>query len=130
MTSKVIINDVAFEVKVAQTAREQARGLMETLEPCVMAFPYLEPKVAKFWMKNTPTPLDIVFCRQGKIVDVCQGLPYNEERLGPNEACDLVVEFPSPMVSKCGWKIGNSIELRYSLEDLAQRYILQFAESR
>ena len=61
----------AFKVESAKTEAEQARGLMfrTDLKPDggMLFWPYPakggEPVVANFWMKNTPSPLDILYIR-------------------------------------------------------------------
>ncbi len=121
----VLINGKKFAAEIAQTVEEQQRGLMTRKEPIVMAFPYEQPKVAKFWMKNTPAPLDVIFCQGGKIVDIFRGEPYSEKRFGPTVPCDLVVEFPADTASKNGWSGGDSVELRYDIDSLAKRFALQ-----
>src|SRR3546814_10965184 len=55
-----------FDVEVARTPEEQAKGLMFRKElPAKggMLFPFDPPQVASFWMKNTVIPLDIIFIR-------------------------------------------------------------------
>jgi uncharacterized membrane protein (UPF0127 family) len=39
-------------------------------------------------MKNTPSPLDILFCRSGKIIALEKGKPFSEKHFGPNEESD------------------------------------------
>lgn len=56
----------SFNVEVARTEEEQAQGLMfrEQLGPNEgMIFPFVPPRPASFWMKNTPIPLDLLFVR-------------------------------------------------------------------
>jgi uncharacterized membrane protein (UPF0127 family) len=45
---------------------EQARGMMfrtALADNAGMVFPFPEPRMASFWMKNTVIPLDIIFVR-------------------------------------------------------------------
>lgn len=61
-----------FNVEVARTSEEQARGLMHrTSLPADggMLFPFAKPKYASFWMKNTFIPLDIIFIRSDGSID-------------------------------------------------------------
>jgi uncharacterized membrane protein (UPF0127 family) len=55
-----------FRVEVAATPEQQGRGLMhrQRVAPDAgMVFPFEEPRIASFWMKNTLIPLDIIFIR-------------------------------------------------------------------
>src|SRR5690606_932304 len=105
--SLVIIDGVEFNAIAAVTESEQMVGLMyREWPPPIMFFPYKQSEYRKFWMKNTPSPLDIVFCNNGKIIDVKQGEPFSTTLVGPSETCDLVIEFPRGTVERKGFKIG------------------------
>lgn len=63
-TGYVYIDNNVFTTLLAISEHEQAQGLMHIEPPTpVMSFVYDRPKINKFWMANTPAPLDIVFCR-------------------------------------------------------------------
>src|SRR3546814_19337284 len=55
---------LTFDVEVARTPEEQAQGLMFRQElPAKggMLLPFDPPQVARFWMKTTVIPLDLLF---------------------------------------------------------------------
>lgn len=55
---------VSFEIELAVTPGEQAQGLMHRPvlpEGTGMLFLYDPPRRARFWMKNTMIPLDMIF---------------------------------------------------------------------
>lgn len=100
-----------FEVLLAVTAEEQERGLMYQKYPHPsMAFVYSKPKFSAFWMKNTPSPLDIVFCLNGKITKICKGEPFSTSLIDGGLS-DLVVEFPYGTCQDHGIIVGSEINL-------------------
>jgi len=123
MSDKVKIGSVEFETLVAITDEEAADGLMfKPWPPPVMAFPCQTSSVRKFWMKNTMSPLDIVFCRNGRVIGIFAGEPYSLENIGPDEPSDLVVEFPSGTVKNCNISVGDEVKLSYSVSTLAKKF--------
>src|ERR1700749_4156598 len=94
----IVINENIIGTIVAVTEAEHARGLMFKPWPQpVMTFPYRKAEARKFWMKNCPGPLDLIFCRAGKVIKIVTGQPYSELHIGPDEPTDLVVEMPAGM---------------------------------
>lgn len=111
---------------LAITANEQESGLMyKDWPPPVMSFVYASPRVNKFWMKNTPSPLDIVFCLDNKIISICSGEPFSTRMIGEEKKSDLVVEFPAGACKAYGIKIGDSIELECSEKSLMKIFMLK-----
>lgn len=82
--------DTRLSIEIALTAQEQERGLMyrTDLKPGEgMIFPMLPARLPNFWMKNTPTPLDLVFIRtDGSIERIAHGKA--------NDLTPLFVEIP------------------------------------
>jgi uncharacterized membrane protein (UPF0127 family) len=101
-----------FPTLLAISESEQSQGLMhQSWPPPIMAFIYAEPKYNRFWMKNTPSPLDIIFCHGGKVTQICKGEPYSTEMIGDMRLSDLVIEFPHGTVASCGIKLGHDVGL-------------------
>lgn len=117
MTDLLKIGSYIIPVKVAISEQEYIQGLMNQINPYPMAFPYTKSQVISFWMKDTPAPLDIIFCNQGKITKIAQGKPYSENRI--IGFGDLVVELPSNQYSL---QISEVVNLSYSIITLANKY--------
>ena len=118
----LIIDDNKFDgIKLAVTNEEQNLGLMNVeWPPPLLLFPYKKAGVRKFWMLNTPSPLDIIFCNANRVIYVGRGEPFNSEDLiGPNENCTLVLEAPNGFVDYHDIKVGSKVRVRYNPEELA-----------
>lgn len=128
MSDLIIIKGTNIPTLVAITDEEQVNGLMHRLwPPPVMVFPFEKSAVRKFWMKNTPSPLDIIFCKSGRVVAVCQGEPYSEDLIGPNKPSDLVVELPAGTAEELAIQSGDEIKLKLSIATVAKQYIEKLA---
>jgi uncharacterized membrane protein (UPF0127 family) len=123
-TGFISINNNVFSTLLALSEEEQSRGLMFIEPPAPnMVFIYNKPGINKFWMKNTPSPLDIIFCYKNKISQIHYGEPYSTQIIGDEDLSDLIVEVPHGTVSKLGIKIGDSIDLfNPSFNDLESEF--------
>lgn len=87
--------EVRFQVEVADDPVEQARGLMhrtELAEDAGMIFVFPKARPARFWMKNTPLPLDILFIGEdGRVVNIAERTTPFSERSIPSEGPVLAV---------------------------------------
>ncbi len=106
------IHDKTFGVLLAISELEQARGLMRVPPPVPnMAFIYDSPRVSKFWMANTPAPLDIIFCHAGVVTQICKGEPYSTSLIGDDRISDLIVELPYGTAAQAGIRAGHKVGL-------------------
>lgn len=104
------IDSSVFPTLLAISEYEQQHGLMGAAwPPPVMSFVYPISRVNRFWMKNTPSPLDIVFANKGEITQICVGEPYSTAAIGDYKESDLVIEFPLGTVLSSNIKIGNKV---------------------
>lgn len=104
----VYIGDNVFTTFIAISEKDQQHGLMNVnWPPPVMSFVYASPQINKFWMKNTPSPLDIIFCCNGKVLEIYKGEPYSTSIIGSNKYSDLVIELPFGTTINSGIKLGH-----------------------
>jgi uncharacterized membrane protein (UPF0127 family) len=107
----IAVGELIFPTLLASSEEEQQRGLMEVpFPPPVMTFVYPAPSPNRFWMHRTPSPLDIVFCCQGKVQEIVQGEPFSTKALGSKNS-DLVIEFPQGVCYGAGIKVGDKVSL-------------------
>ena len=122
----VYIHNNIFETLIAVSAEEQQRGLMYIDPPApVMTFIYGTPSINKFWMSNTKAPLDILFCHNGKVSQICYGEPHSTSMIGGNLFSDLVVELPHGTAESSEIKIGHSVGLVKPTPDELRKIIAE-----
>ena len=120
----IYIHNNVYPTLLAISMDEQAQGLMfQPWPPPVMSFIYATPGINKFWMKNTPSPLDIVFCHRGEVVQICKGEPHSTSQIGDNRLTDLIVELPHGTVAASDIKLGHKVGLIKPTEDELKRII-------
>ena len=109
----------AFRVEVARTREQQDRGLMfrtDIPEDGGMIFhPYPAeggpPREAAFWMKNTPTSLDIIFIREDRTVArIAENtVPFDEANVRSNEPVAAVLELKAGKAAEHGIAVGDKV---------------------
>ena len=82
--SSVRFPGVRFDVEVARTVAQRARGLMfrkSMPQDQGMLFVFDDDTVRSFWMKNTLIPLDMIFVdKDGKVVSVRENVQPCREK--------------------------------------------------
>ncbi|MXO86970.1 DUF192 domain-containing protein [Altererythrobacter aurantiacus] len=103
-----------FAVEVARTFDQQRRGLME--RPPLgdnegMIFPYNPPGVQSFWMKNTPSSLDIIYVGPDeRIINIYENTePLSEESLPSAGPASLVLEIRGGRSAELGIEPGDRV---------------------
>ena len=109
----------SFTVETARTAAEQERGLMyrtDIAENGGMLFaPYPPeggpPREASFWMKNTPSPLDIVFIRADhSIARIAENaVPFDETPIPSGEPVAAILELKGGRAATLGIAEGDRV---------------------
>lgn len=108
-----------FRVELARTAEQQTRGLMfrtDIPQDGGMLFaPYPPgggpPQEASFWMRNTPSPLDIIFIREdGTIARIAENTtPYSEAQIPSGEPVSAVLEIRGGRAAELGIAEGDRV---------------------
>jgi len=115
----VVTSGPCIELEVARTQQQQSWGFMgrPPLAPLRgMWFPYDQPQVLKFWMHRTPSPLDMLFIRDKRVIAIeanttpCPRLPCRS--YGPDEPADGVVELAAGEASRLGLQVGSAAVIR------------------
>lgn len=103
-----------FQVEVAASEREQARGLMFRTAMGAdegMIFPMNPPRPAAFWMKNTVIGLDIIFIGPDhKVLNIAaNAVPYDETPLPAAGDTAGVLELNAGRAAQIGLKPGDTV---------------------
>ncbi len=114
----VKIRDQVVSLEITSTRAEQARGLGGRDElpwGHGMLFEYPSPRFPGFWMKDMRFDIDIVWIREGRIVDISHRVPHFDDGPGPTvrprELTDTVLEVPAGYAQANGWRIGDRVTL-------------------
>ena len=108
-----------FKVEVARTPADQEKGLMFRTdipkEGGMIFTPYpadgSPPREASFWMKNTPSPLDIIFIRpDGTIAAIAENtVPFSETPVASGEPVNAVLEISGGRSAELGIVEGDKV---------------------
>lgn len=121
---KVRINDVTFNVTVADDDSSRAMGLMyqkSLADDAGMLFIFPSSQPRSFWMKNTLIPLDILyFNAQKKLVSIqadvppCRATTSRCPSYPSKRPAQYVLEINAGLAQKYGFKPGDTmiIELK------------------
>lgn len=103
-----------FEVEVARTAEEQARGLMYRqglASDAGMLFDYGRPRNVAMWMRNTYIPLDMIFIgadwRITRIVE--RAVPFSLATVASGGPVRAVLEVNAGTASRLGIRPGDRV---------------------
>ncbi|MEL7051724.1 MAG: DUF192 domain-containing protein [Cyanobacteria bacterium J06555_13] len=113
------MNGESIELEIAETPQQQSLGLMfrsQLPDNRGMLFPFPQPRRARFWMKDVPVPLDMVFLRNSEVIEIaaevppCANLPCPS--YGPEQALvDQVIELRSGRAAEIGLQPGDTVTL-------------------
>jgi uncharacterized membrane protein (UPF0127 family) len=106
-----------FTVEVARSEQEQEQGLMyrQSLAPDRgMLFPFIPPRPASFWMKNTYIPLDMIFVRaDGTIARIADNtVPQSLEPVQVGEPVLAVLELVGGRAAELGISDSDRVSWR------------------
>lgn len=120
-TARILVGGVEFEVWLATTVAQQARGLMLATEeqllplgdgtPRGMLFVFSTEATRSFWMRDTYVPLDLAYARaDGTIAEVHQLVPLDETLVVSGEPVQYALEALAGTFAAHGIAPGALIE--------------------
>lgn len=115
-TTLVVINSASFTTEVADTDEKRERGLggRDALGPReAMYFPFATANQWVFWMKDMRFPIDIIWIRDGIVVDITKNAPVPTgerlERFSPSAPVNGVLEVNAGVADEINVKPGDSV---------------------
>ena len=105
-----------YQLELAATAQARSRGLMfrQSLpESAGMLFVWPEAKLRRFWMKNTPLSLDILYFSEHKtLISLYEATtPFSKKGLPSGKAARYVVELNAGQARAKGLRQGSVLKL-------------------
>jgi uncharacterized membrane protein (UPF0127 family) len=120
------VGDKTLRMQLAVRPKELERGLMERRDlgtDDAMVFVFERPQAMSFWMRNTPTPLDIAyFSPEGLLLEYHPAYPFDEKPVpSRSQRLQFVVETNQGWFKANGIKPGARIEMKALSAALAAR---------
>lgn len=111
----ILLDGKRYRAEVVITAEQAQKGLMyrtELAENRGMLFPFNPPRAVNFWMKNMKIPLDMLFLRDGRVINLIENVPPCKASPCPTYGSvypvDTVLELPAGTAEKAGIRIGDT----------------------
>ena len=133
-TDRIQIKGTIFEVWLATTMAEQARGLMQVKQDALAAIPpdparglpngaqrgmlfvFADEELRAFWMYNTIIPLDIAYVRGDGIIVKTHTMARLETRTYPSvEPARFALEVRAGLLAELGIAPGDRVEIPQSV---------------
>lgn len=119
-TNQIKIGETLLNVEIADNQGERSKGLSgrdKLATDAGMLFIFDTPKQYQFWMKGMKFPLDMIFIKDGKIVDLITNVPIadstmqdvNLPRYQSTVPMDMLLETNAGFVETNNIKIGNNL---------------------
>ena len=104
-----------LQLEIANTPEKREQGLMHRTDlgdDKAMLFIWDENVLSSFWMKDTPTALDIIFLNDKKVVTYIapDNKPLSEDLITPLKPFRYALEVKAGFALKTGLKVGDIIE--------------------
>lgn len=112
----VVVDGHPVQVEVVRTPEARARGLSG--RPSLargrgMLFLFDHADRHAFWMPDMHFDIDIVWIRDGRIVDITHRVPHEVEGplplYRPREPAKVVLEVAAGTAEELGWEIGDPV---------------------
>ena len=105
---------MSFDIEIAETENQRSAGLMHRTDlPKDRGMLFVFDSVSErfFWMKNTPTPLDIIYAdRVGKIVYIAENtVPFSTIAIPSRFPAKFAFEVHAGLTKELGISAGDQL---------------------
>lgn len=111
--TEVNIKSTKLQVELADTPEKRKKGLggrNNLATESGMLFTFAKPGYYNFWMKGMQIPLDIIWIREGKVVDININVSSEDPSIfTPNTEVDSVLEVNAGFCDLNAIMIGDNI---------------------
>ena len=109
--------EYTFRAELADNQGLRELGLMnrtDLTDESAMLFVWTQDTQGGFWMKDTPTSLDIIFISSNMSVNyiAANAVPYSTDVILPLSPYRYVLEVKAGFVERSGLNLGDSVQLR------------------
>jgi uncharacterized protein len=120
VSAQLAIDGQKIGLEVARTPNEQSTGLMyrtDLAKDRGMLFVFNPPQPARFWMKNTLIPLDIIFMSNGVVKYIGINIPPCKTESCPTYGAatkidiDGVLELRAGRAKELNLKVGDRLKI-------------------
>ncbi len=120
-SARVRIGTATFNVEVAESAAQKAKGLSGRATLAAdrgMVFLFPSPAKTGFWMAGMQFPIDIIWIRNQQVIGIASSLPTSTLNIYyPPEAVDTVLEINSGLAMQYNIRTGDAVELIHIVSD-------------
>ena len=115
---QVRIKNKTIQVEIVKTDIERQKGLSNRIsldDDSGMLFVFSKPDIYPFWMKDTLIPLDIIWIKDNKIVDMTQLQPQHGDNISsytPKEPANYVLEVNANYTKNNNISIGDEVKFQ------------------
>ncbi len=116
----IVIKDKIILVDVADTPYKLGKGLsgrQSLAENQGMIFIFPKNSLYKFWMNEMKFPLDIIWIKDNKIVEMVKNMSIpvddNISSYEPQNEANMVLEVGSGTIEKYNWQPGDEIQINF-----------------
>ncbi len=111
------VGPVIIDIEIVDTAAKRIQGLSNRTslaDQSGMLFIFPQPGRHSFWMKDMNFPLDFIWIRSGRVVQISTNVPATQPAvtLTPDSLVDQVLEIPAGFIDKNGIKVGDEVRRR------------------
>lgn len=112
----VKVGKVKYNLYISDTESKRMQGLSGVVSMPKnqgMLFIFEEPNTYGFWMKDMKFPLDMIFIRENKVVDLKENILESSfpQIYYPATAVDAVIELHTGQIQRTNIRIGDSIKV-------------------